>query len=121
MTPSFLPVLNIFMDSGNRAFLSLLLSIGHDLTEEDFENLKFLCQGTVPASRLENISRPRELFLEIIHCCGLSEQNKSPLASLLFHIARHDLRNRLLGIEGKSPHWNCLVEIEFLRTRKKFS
>ncbi|XP_074630959.1 uncharacterized protein LOC141889538 [Acropora palmata] len=88
------------MDSGNPAFLSLLLSIGHDLTEEDFENLKFLCRGTVPASRLENISRPRELFLEIIHCCGLSEQNKSPLASLLFHIARHDLRNRLLGIEG---------------------
>lgn len=89
------------MDSGNPAFLSLLLSIGDDLTKEDFENLKFLCRGTVPANHLENISRPRELFLEIIHCCGLSEQNKSPLASLLFHIARHDLRNRLLGIEGK--------------------
>ena len=105
------------MDSGDPAFLSLLLSIGRDLTEEDFENLKFLCQGTVPASRLEDICRPRALFLELIHCCDLSEQNKSPLASLLFHIARHDLRNRLLGIEGKPtlelPCWN----IEFLRTR----
>lgn len=88
------------MDSGDTAFLSSLLSIARDLTGEDFENLKFLCQGTVPASRLENISRPRELFLELIHCCDLSEENKDPLSSLLFHIARHDLRNRLLDIEG---------------------
>lgn len=90
------------MDSGDPAFLSVLLSIGRDLTEDDFENLKFLCQGTIPASRLENVTRPRELFLELIHCCDLSEENKDPLSSLLFHIARHDLRNRLLGVEGKS-------------------
>ena len=89
------------MDSGDTAFLSSLLSIARDLTGEDFENLKFLCQGTVPASRLENISRPRELFLELIRCCDLSEENKDPLSSLLFHIARHDLRNRLLDIEGR--------------------
>ena len=90
------------MDSGDPAFLSLLLSIGRDLTDDDFENLKFLCQGTIPASRLENVTRPRDLFLELIHCCDLSEGNKDPLSTLLFHIARHDLNNRLLGVEGKS-------------------
>lgn len=88
------------MDSGDPAFLSLLLSIGRDLSDDDFENLKFLCQGTIPASRLENTTRPRELFLELIHCCDLSERNKDPLSTLLFHIARHDLNNRLLGVEG---------------------
>lgn len=85
---------------GDPAFLSLLLSIGRDLADEDFENLKFLCEGTIPAGRLENVTRPRELFLELIHCCDLSEENKDPLSSLLFHISRHDLRNRLLGVEG---------------------
>jgi len=88
------------MDSGDPAFLSVLLSIGRDLSDDDFENLKFLCQGTVPAGRLENITRSRELFLELIHCCDLSEENKDPLSSLLFHIGRHDLRNRLMGVEG---------------------
>ncbi|KAL9986677.1 hypothetical protein ACROYT_G000851 [Oculina patagonica] len=88
------------MDSGDPAFLSLLLSIGRDLTDEDFENLKFLCEGTVPASHLEDVKRPRELFLELIHCCDLSDENKDPLSSLLFHIGRHDLKNRLLGVEG---------------------
>ena len=91
------------MNSGDPAFLSLLLSIGRELTDEDFENLKFLCEGTVPASHLEAVTRPRELFLELIHCCDLSDENKDPLSSLLFHIGRHDLRNRLLGVESKSP------------------
>jgi len=91
------------MNSGDPAFLSLLLSIGRELTDEDFENLKFLCEGTVPASHLESVTRPRELFLELIHCCDLSDENKDPLSSLLFHIGRHDLRNRLLGVESKSP------------------
>lgn len=92
------------MDSGDPAFLALLLSIGRDLTEEDFENLKFLCEGTVPASHLETVKRPRELFLELIHCCDLSDENKDPLSSLLFHIGRHDLKNRLLGVEGKDKY-----------------
>lgn len=87
------------MNSGDPAFLSLLLSIGRELSDEDFENLKFLCEGTVPASHLETVTRPRELFLELIHCCDLSDENKDPLSSLLFHIGRHDLRNRLLGVE----------------------
>lgn len=58
-----------------------------------------MCEGTVPASHLETVTRPRELFLELIHCCDLSDENKDPLSSLLFHIGRHDLRNRLLGEE----------------------
>jgi len=94
------PGLHFVMESGDPTFLSLLLSIGRDLTDEDFENLKFLCQGTIPASHLENLTRPRELFLELIRCCDLSEQNKDPLSTLLFHINRHDLNNRLLGVEG---------------------
>ena len=104
MFSSLLTIVSTFhMDSGDPAFLSVLLSIGRDLSDDDFENLKFLCQGTVPAGRLENITRSRELFLELIHCCDLSEENKDPLSSLLFHIGRHDLRNRLMGVEGKTP------------------
>lgn len=88
------------MDSGDPNFLSVLLSIGRELTGEDFENLKFLCEGTIPASHLETVKRPRELFLELIHCCDLSNDNKDPLSSLLFHIGRQDLRNLLLGVQG---------------------
>ena len=81
-------------------FMPLLLSIAKDLTDEDLENLKFLCEGTIPTGHLEAILQPRQLFTELIRCCALSDENKDPLASLLFHIGRHDLRNRLLGVEG---------------------
>lgn len=81
-------------------FLQTLLSIAKELDDEDFKNLKFLCEGNVPSGRLEAISRPQELFIELMHTFALSNENKDYLAVLLYHIGRHDLRNRLLGIKG---------------------
>lgn len=81
-------------------FLQTLLSISKELNDDDFKNLKFLCEGTIPFGRLEAISRPQELFIELMHSFALNNDNKDYLAVLLYHIGRHDLRNRLLGIEG---------------------
>jgi hypothetical protein len=50
---------------------------------------------------LEAISSPLALFTELLHECFLSKDEKQPLASLLFNIGRQDLKNRLLGKEGK--------------------
>ncbi|XP_031574990.1 uncharacterized protein LOC116308656 [Actinia tenebrosa] len=101
------------MDSLIDPFRALLLSIANDCTDEDFTNMKFLCSGCLPEGRLEDISSPRELFIELIHDCIISKDEKQPLASLLFNIGRQDLRNRLLGKEsptlaGAFQHWGGL-------------
>lgn len=82
-------------------FRALLLNIANDCSDEDFTNMKFLCSGSLPEGRLEAISSPRELFIELIHDCIITNEERQPLASLLFNIGRQDLKNRLLGKEGK--------------------
>lgn len=91
----------IIMDPVIDPFKSLLLSIANDVSKDDFTNMKFLCSGCIAEGRLEAIEKPQQLFTELIHECHLSSDKKNYLASLLFHIGRHDLKNRLLGQEGE--------------------
>ena len=81
-------------------FRSVLVSIASDCTNDNLKNMKFLCVGRLPEGRLEAISNPLDFFNELIHECYLESDKKQYLASLLFHIGRHDLKNRLQGHEG---------------------
>ena len=80
----------------------MLRSIEEELTDEDFEKLNLLCGLPIPVSHLDTVKRPRrERFCYVTHCCDSSDENKNRLSSLLFHIGRLDLRNRLLGVKGR--------------------
>ncbi|EDO34625.1 predicted protein [Nematostella vectensis] len=94
-------------------FRSLILSIANDCTDEDVTNMKFLCVDTLPEGHLESVATARDLFTELMHNCYLSKDKRDCLASLLYHIGRHDLRNRLLGKQETTltlafQHWGGL-------------
>jgi len=83
-------------------YRSLLLDLSNSLTSTDLEQLKFLCRDVIPAGRAEKITRPFEFFSALEQLNMLSEENRDFLASKLIAVNRNDLRNKLLGIQGKN-------------------
>lgn len=83
-------------------YRSLLLDLSNSLTSTDLEQLKFLCRDVIPAGRAERINRPFEFFSALEQLNMLSEENRDFLASKLIAVNRNDLRNKLLGIQGKN-------------------
>ena len=71
------------------------------MTTADLQELKFLCRDDIPAVRLERINRGFELFGALEQLNMLSEENRDFLASKLIAVKRNDLRDKLLGIQGK--------------------
>lgn len=88
----------------NITYRSLLLDLSNSLTSSDLEQLKFLCRDVIPAGRAEKISRPFEFFSALEQLNMLSEENRDFLASKLIAVNRNDLRNKLLGIEGRNSN-----------------
>lgn len=84
------------------SYRSLLLDLSNNLTSTDLEGLKFLCRDVIPAGRAERITRPFEFFATLEQLNMLSEENRDFLASKLIAINRNDLRNKLLGIQGRN-------------------
>ena len=83
------------------SYTSLLLELSNSLTTANLQKLKFLCADVIPAGRLETINRGIELFGALEQLDMLSEENRDFLASKLIAVNRNDLRNKLLGIQGK--------------------
>ena len=86
------------------SYTSLLLELSNSLTTANLQKLKFLCADVIPqipAGRLERINRGIELFGALEQLDMLSEENRDFLASILIAVNRNDLRNKLLGIQGK--------------------
>ena len=83
------------------SYTSLLLELSNSLTPANLQKLKFLCADVIPAGRLERINRGIELFGALEQLDMLSEENRDFLASKLIAVNRNDLRNKLLGIQGK--------------------
>ena len=83
------------------SYTSLLLELSNSLTTTNLQKLKFLCADVIPAGRLERINRGIELFGALEQLDMLSEENRDFLASKLIAVNRYDLRNKLLGIQGK--------------------
>lgn len=90
-------------------YRSLLLELSNSLTSSDLEQLKFLCRDVIPAGRAEKITRPFEFFDALEQLNMLSEENRDFLASKLIAVNRNDLRNKLLGIQGKNSNLLSLL------------
>lgn len=54
--------------------------------DEDFENLKFLCEGMILVSYFEMVKCLWEFFFELIYCCDFSNDNKDFLFLFFFYI-----------------------------------
>lgn len=74
------------MDLGDLNFLFVLFFIGCELMDEDFENLKFLCEGMILVSYFEMVKCLWEFFFELIYCCDFSNDNKDFLFLFFFYI-----------------------------------
>ena len=100
-------------------YRALLLNISNHLTSEDVTGLKYLCVEVIPAGRAEKITRAFEFFSELERLNLLSEENRDFLASKLIAINRNDLRNKLLGIQGKGIYFlafvDCIVKSQNVR------
>ena len=83
------------------SYTSLLLELSNSLTTANLQKLKFLCVDVIPTGRLERINRGIELFGALEQLDMLSQENRDFLASKLIAVNRNDLRNKLLGIQGK--------------------
>ena len=83
------------------SYRTMLLELSNSLTTENLQELKFLCADVIPAGRLERITQGIELFGAMEELNMLSEENRDFLASKLIAVNRNDLRNKLLGIQGK--------------------
>ena len=94
-------------------YRGLLLEISNNLTSTDLDGLKFLCREVIPAGRAERITRSFEFFSELEHLNMLSEENRDFLASKLIAINRNDLRNKLLGIQGKIVMFSGFLIAEY--------
>lgn len=69
--------------------------IDNELCEDEVEGLKFLCQPSVPKSKLKNISHGRELLKALESCNKWSEADVYYLCELLMIIGRLDLVAKL--------------------------
>ena len=83
------------------SYRSFLLELSNSLTTENLQELKFLCADVIPAGRLDRITQGIGLFGAMERLNMLSEENRDFLASKLIAVNRNDLRNKLLGIQGK--------------------
>jgi hypothetical protein len=72
-------------------FRALLLDISENLVNEELVKLKFLCKDDIPNGVLSKISRPHELFDELIKREKLNKNDARYLVYLLNEIQRKDL------------------------------
>lgn len=68
-----------------------LMSISNQLTIDDLEKMKFCVQDYIPKGKLQNITRPFELFSLMMENDLLSPTNVNGLAKLLESAGRFDL------------------------------
>ena len=97
------------------SYRSLLLELSNSLTISDLQELKFLCGDVIPAGSAERITKGFELFGALEQRNMLSEENRDFLASKLIAIKRIDLRNKLLGIQGK----NLLKQVNIFLSKSR--
>ena len=83
-------------------FRSILLSLHGEILNEDLATIKFMYRGHIGDATLEKIKSSLELFKELEKRNKLGPENRSFLAGILGKIGREDLKNKLLGLPGKS-------------------
>ncbi|XP_029353925.1 FAS-associated death domain protein isoform X2 [Echeneis naucrates] len=81
-------------------FNANLLKISNQLSSEDLEKIKFLCQGLIGKKDQEKISSGQRLFQLLTERGKLGVGNTDYLSWLLINIQRPDLSDTLLGLHA---------------------
>lgn len=76
-------------------FRKLLFRLGEQLSSQDLEYLRFLCKGTIRASRMEKCLSATELFEALSERGKLSSGDLSYLAQILTSIGKQSLLREL--------------------------
>lgn len=90
----------------------VLLRISKGLTDEEKEDLKFLCSDKIGAGILEKLKSPIEFFTVLQQTLGDTEENfKIFIVDLLHEIGRDDLCNEW----NKNPREFSVIVSSFLK------
>jgi len=92
----------------NAEFNRFLLKIADEITKDELDGMKFLCEDDLPKGRLDSIENPRELlnFLKVRGKIGLDDV--SYLVSLLEDIGNIQLANTVMEL-GEMFFFNSAV------------
>ncbi|XP_071329003.1 FAS-associated death domain protein [Trachinotus anak] len=81
-------------------FQAVLLKISDQLSSEELDKMKFLCQNVIGKKDLEKISTGSKLFQLLMERGKLGPDNTEYLSERLLNIQRHDLSDKLFGLDG---------------------
>lgn len=84
-------------------FKAILLEISDQLSEDQLEKLKYLCQDEIGKRRMEKIDSGTKLFVVLKERGKLGEDNTEFLGQLLSEIRRDDLLEKLNAFENGFP------------------
>jgi len=89
------------MAANSRAFRVFLLHIAEDITEDELDKLKFLCQEDLPRGTLESVKTPRAFFELLCERGKICLGNVTYLENLLENAGNKQLANKVKA--GQEP------------------
>lgn len=81
---------------------AVLLEVSNKLSDEQLNQLKFLCRDTIGKRELEKIDTGIKLFTILLERGKLGADNKDYLCQLLSKIQRQDLFETINGFRSQS-------------------
>lgn len=85
-------------------FRRFLERLSQEIEQDQFEGLKFLLRGLIPAGHLEECRKPRDLFTKMMQQGLLGKDNLDNLQELLTDVNRLDLVQRVIAYrQSESP------------------
>ncbi|XP_029985562.1 FAS-associated death domain protein [Sphaeramia orbicularis] len=90
--------------SDSLEFNTVLMDISNQLTAEELEKLKYLCDKDIGKRDLEKSTTGLKLFQLLKHRNKLGPGNTDYLSDRLGRIHRQDLRDKLEGIDGQTEN-----------------
>lgn len=88
------------MAANSRAFRVFLLHIAEDITEDELDKLKFLCQEDLPKGTLESVKTPRAFFELLCERGKICLGNVTYLENLLENAGNKQLANKVKAGQG---------------------
>lgn len=89
-----------------------LLEASNKLSNEQLNQLKFLCRDTIGKRELEKIDTGIKLFAVLMERGKLGADNKDYLCQLLTEIQRQDLSEKINGFESQSGFTDSQPDVE---------
>lgn len=89
-------------DMSSIQFNAVLLNISNQLSDDQLEQIKFMCRDMIRKREMETIDTGIKMFQVLTERGKLGADNKDYLCQLLREIQRHDLSEKLDGFESHS-------------------